>query len=302
MRLDFDMIFLHADDEGSVPLWEAMIGMHKPIIKLLSDNGAQITTGDVGLFSCIAAEQNNLPLLKEIVRLGGNVTQPKNYGSSTALHVAVCEGNVEIVKFLLKQGASIEKVDENGWTARELAEQQGHQDIVQLFESHNALKIDPTVPIPEERKEVRFLGRYQSEPTMLRVNEDAQVPDGSWGKTSRPKRRTKSNFSNSLFGIMSAARSGESTLLSSVDKVTSSATGFAARVSVSCPEKGDSRGKLVLLPLSFGELLEIGVKQYGIFGAKIVSKDGAAIEDIEVIRDGDQLVFVSRNSSDDNGV
>ncbi|KAL1563307.1 RAC-alpha serine/threonine-protein kinase [Salvia divinorum] len=68
---------------------------------------------------------------------------------------------------------------------------------------------------------------------------------------------------------------------------------YAARVTVSCPEKGDVAGNLVLLPQSFQELLEIGAKKYGFIPAKILSKDGAAIDDIQLIRDGDQLVLVS---------
>ncbi|KAI3447123.1 hypothetical protein Pfo_003788 [Paulownia fortunei] len=285
LLLDFGADANSRDSEGSVPLWEAMLGLHKPVVKLLSDNGAKLTTGDVGLFSCSAAEQNNLELLKEI-----------NNGG-TALHVAVCEGNIEIVKFLLDQGANIDIGDENGWTARDLAEQQGHEDIKELFDSYKGTKTESAVTIPEECHGVRFLGRFKSEPTMLPVNPDCSfpAPDGLWGR-SRPRRRTN-NFYNSLFGIMSAAQTGESSSLLSVDNATSAAATrtYAVRVTVSCPEKGDFAGKLVLLPHSFQELLEIGAKKYGFFPVKILSKDGAAIDDIELIRDGDHLIFRSEN-------
>ncbi|KAI3443645.1 hypothetical protein Pfo_000310 [Paulownia fortunei] len=291
LLLDFGADPNSRDSEGSVPLWEAMFGSHKPVIKLLSDNGAILTTGDVGLFSCSAAEQNNLDLLKEI-----------NNGC-TALHIAVCEGNIEIIKFLLDQGANIDTADESGWTARDLAEQQGHEDIKELFESYKGAKIDSTVMIPEERHGVRFLGRFKSEPTILPVNQDGSfpAPDGSWGRP-RPRRRTNS-FYNSLFGIMSAAQTGETNLLPSVDKATSAVPGktYAARVTVSCPEKGDFTGKLVLLPHSFEELLEIGAKKYSVFPAKVLSKDRAEIDDIELIRDGDHLIFASDNRIDETG-
>lgn len=274
-----------------------MLGRHKAVIKLLSDNGANLTIGDVGMFSCIAAEQNNLDLLKEIVHHGGDVTWPKDNGC-TALHIAVCEGNIDIVKFLLDQGANIDTADGSGWTARDLADQQGHEDIKELFESYKGAKIDSTVTISEERDGVRFLGRFKSEPTILPVNHDGSfpAPDGSWGR-SRPRRRTN-NYHNSLFGIMSAAQSGENNLLSSVDKATSAVPvrTYAARVTISCPEKGDFAGKLVLLPHSFEELLEIGAKKYSVSPAKILSKDGAEIDDMELIRDGDHLVFASQRS------
>ncbi|KAH6803149.1 K+ transporter 1 [Perilla frutescens var. frutescens] len=296
LLLDFGADANSRDSEGSVPLWEAMLGKHGPVVKLLSDNGAILTNGDVGLFSCTAAEQNNLDLLKEIVHHGGDVARPKSSGC-TALHVAVCEGNINIVKYLLDQGADIYIGDENGWTARDLAEQQGHDEIKELFDSYKVAKTEePAVTIPEERHGVRFLGKFKSEPTISPVNQDSSFPgaDASWGR-SRPRRRT-SNFYNSLFGIMSAAQMGEDNSLMPVVNTTSAAAvsrTYAARVTVSCPEKGDLAGKLVLLPQSFQELLGIGAEKYGFVPAKILSKDGAAIDDIELIRDGDQLVFVS---------
>lgn len=115
-----------ADSDGNVPVWEAMLGGHEAVAKLLIENGASINFGDVGHFACTAAEQNSLNLLKEIVRYGGDVASPRKSGT-TALHVAVCEDNTEIVRFLLEQGADIDKPDIHGWTPRDLADQQGHE-------------------------------------------------------------------------------------------------------------------------------------------------------------------------------
>lgn len=283
------------DLEGSVPLWEALLGAHESVIRTLSDNGAKITSGDVGLFSCTAAEANNLELLKEIVRHGGDVTKPKINGP-TALHVAVCEGNIEIVKFLLDRGANIHQPDEHGWTPKDLAEQQGHDDIKEIFEQYKQNQPQPSVAIPEQRHGVRFLGRFKSEPSITPGSHDMfPPPDGSWGR-ARPRRRTN-NFYNSLFGIISAARTGENDLLSSVNKDKSGVvtTTYAARVTISCPETQDFAGRLVLLPNTFQELLEIGVKKYGFLPSKVLTKDGAVIDDLVLIRDGDHLVFSSDN-------
>ncbi|XP_042000316.1 potassium channel AKT1-like [Salvia splendens] len=298
LLLDFGADVNCRDSEGSIPLWEAMFGMHNQVVKLLSDHGAAITIGDVGLFACSAAEQNNLVLLKEIVRRGGDVTLSKSNGC-TALHVAVCEGNIEMVRFLLDHGADVYKGDENGWTARDLAEQQGHDEIKELFDSYKVSKTgEPAVTVPEERHGVRFVEKFRSEPTTISpVNQDPSfpAPDGSWGR-SRPRRRT-SNFYNSLFGIMSAAQLGDKSSHLPVDNNGTSAAPaertYAARVTVSCPEKGDIAGKLVLLPQSIQELVEMGAKKFGFVPAKILSNDGAVIDDIQLIRDGDQLVLVS---------
>ncbi|KHG16749.1 Potassium channel AKT1 -like protein [Gossypium arboreum] len=276
------------DSEGSVPLWEAMLARHDKVAQLLKDNGGNINAGDVGHFACTAAEQNNLNLLKEIVRYGGDVTCPRNNGY-TALHVAVCEDNIEIVKFLLEQGADIDQPDVHHWTPRDLAEQQGHEEIKMIFEPSKEKKPQSVMSVPE-KQQTRYLGRFTSEPVILPAA--TTETDGSWSQ-SRPRRRT-SNFHNSLFGVMSSAHNVESDLLLSVNqpKAVKHSVVNSARVVISCPEKGETTGKLILLPGSFQELLDIGAKKFGIFGAKIMCK-GAEIGDVEVIRDGDHLVFVN---------
>lgn len=285
---------MYADSDGNVPLWEAVQGGHDPVIKLLLESGGSLNRGDIGLYACTAAEQNNLTLLKEIARCG-DVTHPKTNGT-TALHVAVCEGNTEIVKFLLGQGADIDKPDFDGWTPRALADQQGHEDIRTLFESSKDLKTKSVIAVPERQNGARFLGRFTSEPTMPPLSQEGSFPgtaDGSWSQ-SRPRRRTN-KFHNSLFGIMSAAHAGEKDLLLSVNmtKNPKSCRDNPTRVTICCPEKGEAAGKLVLLPGSFQELLEIGAKKFGVSSPKVLTKDGAEIDGIEVIRDGDHLIFVS---------
>lgn len=272
------------DSDGNVPLWEAMVGGHEQVVKILIDNGADINAGNVGHFSCTAAEQNNLELLKEIIRYSGDVTRPRNNGS-TALHIAVCEDNIEIVKFLLKNGADIDKPDVHGWTPRDLAEQQGHNDIKTLFQSRAESQTESSMAVPE-KQEPRYLGRFTSAPNILPAPNDAS--DGSWSQT-RPRRRS-SNFHNSLFGIMSAAHGVENDIMLPVLKTPNV---DSARVIISCPEQGEVSGKLILLPRNFEELLDVGAKKFGITAAKILTKDGFEIDDIEVIRDGDHLIFVS---------
>lgn len=64
-------------------------------------------------------------------------------------------------------------------------------------------------------------------------------------------------------------------------------------MTLSCPEKGEVAGKLVLLPQSLQELLDIGAKKFGFSPTKVLTKEGAEIEDIEVVRDGDHLVLAT---------
>lgn len=304
------MITQIADSEGSVPLWEAMLGGHESVINLLIENGATLQSGDVGHFACTAVEQNNLTLLRDILRYGGDIKLPRTNNGTTALHVAVCEDNVEMVKFLMKHGCDIDKPDKDGWTPRELADQQGHEEIKAIFEATGEPKAQSVIAIPERQgsTRIRYLGRFTSEPTMPLSQQDGSFPgtDGSWGGgggrggvRSRPRRRSN-NYHNSLFGIMSAAHKGEKEeLMFCVDnmKRTNGGRWCNARVTISCPEKAEVGGKLVLLPESLRELIEIGAKKFGVFNdnnnVKVLSKDGAEIDDIEVVRDGDHLLLVS---------
>jgi hypothetical protein len=53
-----------------------------------------------------------------------------------------------------------------------------------------------------------------------------------------------------------------------------------ARVTISCPEINDEDGKLIRLPGSLQELLDTGAKKYSISPTKVITKEGALIEDI----------------------
>ncbi|KAF2317961.1 hypothetical protein GH714_041285 [Hevea brasiliensis] len=290
------------DSDGNVPLWEAMLAGHEAVARLLIENGASIKSGDEGHFACIAAEQNSLNLLKEIVRCGGDVTCSRKSGN-TALHVAVCEDNTEIVRFLLDHGAEIDKPDIHGWTPRDLADQQGHEEIKFIFQTCKEPKTQSVVAIPENHKPgIRYLGRFTSEPTIRPMSHDGSHSgrDGSWSQ-KRTRRRTN-NFHNSLFGMMSAAHKGEKELPFPVSH-TIAADNYGAnpaRVIISCPEKVEMAGKLILLPKSLPELLEIGAKKFGLTLAKVLSKDKAEIDDIEVIRDGDHILIVSDRTQETN--
>jgi len=69
--------------------------------------------------------------------------------------------------------------------------------------------------------------------------------------------------------------------------------GIVARVTLICPEKGEHAAKLAFLPNSLEELLDIGAKKFDFSPTKILTKEGAEIDDIDLIRDGDHLIIAS---------
>ncbi|CAM8980347.1 unnamed protein product [Rhodiola kirilowii] len=291
------------DSEGGTPLWDAIIGNHDHVIKLLIDNGAKLTSGDVGNYACIAAEQNNLNLLKEIIKYGGDVTLPNCCGT-TALHAAVSEGNIEIVKFLIDKGADVDKPDIHGWTPRDLAEHQSHEEIIALFltkqqkttqdaiiSKQQQQQQPPVYQSPRKRSQVvSYLSKYNSEPVITPHFQEKVVPASEIPRRTNSVRRRNSSFQNSLFGLLSAINKGDMGLAYPLNDNNNN-----KRVTISCLECTSTR-KLVLLPQTLQELLDIGTRKFGISPTKVLTEDGVEIDDIQVIRDGDNLTLVGNQS------
>ncbi|KAL6215152.1 hypothetical protein ACLB2K_014583 [Fragaria x ananassa] len=282
------------DCEENVPLWEAIIGKHESLIKLLLENGAEISAGGVGHYACTAVEQNSLELLKDIVRYGGDVTLPKSDGTA-ALHTAISNGNADIVNFLVEQGADPDKRDSNGWSPRALAEHQGHEEIIELFQNKSGVKKPTTAPQPNDPHQPRLV-KFHSEPTIPPYVRDGRPNSQTqWFDDTRIRR--VNNFPNSLFGIVSAANNGErdkDPIKPAANFVRGgrSKSKYPARVTISCQEKSGTSSKLVVLPESLEQLLEIGAKKFQFCPTKVLTKEGAEVEDIELVRDGDHLVLV----------
>ncbi|XP_055819336.1 potassium channel AKT1-like [Solanum dulcamara] len=293
LLLDFGANPNRKDSEGNVPLWDAMVRKHEATVKLLVDNGAMISSGDVGQFACFAVEQGNLDLLKEIIKYGGDVTLLNSLGT-TAMHTAISEENVEIVKYLMEQGTDIDKPDVHGWTPRALAEYQGHEEIKELFNLMQPTSKETNV-CPPEAPGAPYLTKYQSDPTIhLFTPEETTSLSRETGSSNGRLRRRASFFQNSLIGFVSARQrhhEGGGGPDYSSTKIANSR--IPSRITIGCLEKAYIGRRVVLLPDSIQELLDIGAEKFGISLAKVLTEDGALIEDIAVIRDGDHLVLAT---------
>ncbi|KAL8248039.1 hypothetical protein R6Q59_009255 [Mikania micrantha] len=299
LLLDYGADANKRDFEGNVPLWSAIVGRNEAVIKLLVDNGATLTSGDVGEFASYAVEQNNIEMLKDIIKHGGDVTVRNNIGT-TALHKAISEEKTKVVEFLINHGANIDVPDVHGWTPRDLADHQAHEDILELFQNMPVPK-DLPGGIKIKLDGASYIKKYQSEPRMRHM--PTETPRTS-STGSQDVRRRPDDFSNSVFGIVSSASkkksAGEMGSMPSSLPMSHSAierTHQISRVTISCPEVNDEDGKLIRLPGSLQELLDISAKKFSISPTKILTKEGALIEDIQLVRDGDHLIIATSGNS-----
>ena len=271
-----------------------MLGNHKQVIKILIDNGANISSGDVGRFACIAAEKNDIKLLKDIIQYGGDVTKSTSNGT-TAIHTAVCEGNVEIVKFLMEQGADIDKQDNYGWTPRAYADHQCHEEIINMFQKIEKDDRVPYVIPPMPTKRESFIGRSQSETSMVSARQGISTislpPNQELTWSDNHQKRRVSPFQNSFFGMPSVASRDKRDFLTSQSSHTTSLSVLPSRVMISCKAKRECPKRLVFLPKSLEELLHVGSEKFNFSPTKVLTEDGAEIKDINLIRDGDHLIL-----------
>jgi potassium channel len=105
------------------------------------------------------------------------------------------------------------------------------------------------------------------------------------------------SFRNSLFGVLSssqvnrhdgAAGGGGHSLH---ERHTHSRS--RVRVTVSCPEQGVGARKLVFMPETMAQLVELAGSQFGFAPTRVVTTDGAQVDDARLVRDGDHLLVVT---------
>ncbi|XP_078090184.1 60 kDa lysophospholipase [Mustelus asterias] len=82
--------------------------------------------------ACAAAKSGDIGTLEEILEMGGNLCS-EDYDGRTPLHVAVCEGHLEVVGYLLSRGATIYAKDRYGHTPLKNAVKFRHTEIIKLL-------------------------------------------------------------------------------------------------------------------------------------------------------------------------
>jgi ankyrin repeat protein len=106
------------------------------IIELLIEKGADLKDTDnegVSIFD-MAITYERLDLVKKLVEEGlYDVNETSRKSGFTPLMCATCYGRVEIVKYLLEQGANKDAVDSQGLRAYDFARKMNKKTILELL-------------------------------------------------------------------------------------------------------------------------------------------------------------------------
>ncbi|XP_022879617.1 potassium channel KAT3-like isoform X2 [Olea europaea var. sylvestris] len=193
----------------------------------------------------------------------------------TAPHVAVRQGHFEMVRILLEKGANVNKPDLRGWTPKALAEQRDYKGIHDLI-----LRYEKKKKVDDHK--VKFLGPEVAEKASSSHIEQTKNGAANYfnGSNRKPMYVSSSNcFHHSSLEVTARKR---------------------VTIHMKFPKKDISQKqhrKLIMLPESLDELFKIAGQEFGEYNlTKVVNAENAEIDDLSVIRDGDQLfLFFGQN-------
>jgi CRP-like cAMP-binding protein len=94
------------DVNGNSALWEAIISKHYEIFRILYHFAAISDPHIAGDLLCEAAKQNNVEVMKALLKQGLNVDTEDHHGV-TALQVAMAEDQMDMVNLLATNGADV---------------------------------------------------------------------------------------------------------------------------------------------------------------------------------------------------
>jgi len=81
----------------------------------------------------MAAADDDLESVERLLREGAHINARKGAYKTTALMEASVQGNVEVMRFLVENGADVNLVDKDGWTALMGATVEGRLESVKLL-------------------------------------------------------------------------------------------------------------------------------------------------------------------------
>uniref|UniRef100_A0A7N0REK9 Potassium channel n=1 Tax=Kalanchoe fedtschenkoi TaxID=63787 RepID=A0A7N0REK9_KALFE len=230
-------------------------------------------------FDCLRPDATNAMQTDRNFELGKNVMDLHicHGEAQTTLHDDICIRDENSVKLLLEEGANMHKA-EAGLTPKIAAEQHGNRTAFDLLHSCKIARASEQSKFPGAHTE----GFNNTTDTRNREMDELHSYDAH--------NRNIITSSNEI----SSASNGDQTSTKCKQRRVS----IYMQPQSKCTQK-KSTGKLILLPDSMTELLQVaGQKFGGLMFTKVVTERNAEIDDIDVIRDGDRLCFLLNNDED----
>lgn len=135
VAVDINLVNVYSDG-GWTPLHLAAHAGHKAIAEFLLANGADVNAwsknnlANQPLHAAAAGQQTELVAL--LLEHGAEIDSPE-HGGFTALQLAAENGTLEMVKILLAKGANVAVKSDEGKTAMDYAQEKGFTEIVELL-------------------------------------------------------------------------------------------------------------------------------------------------------------------------
>lgn len=126
--------------DGATILMSASKVKDLGVVKLMIDKGTYVNATDShgGTALMAACRNGTLELVQLLIEKGADVNAKKDsYSDPTALFIALRRGDLGILKLLIKKGADMKAVDGDGWTALMIAMQEGHSEVIKLFQEND---------------------------------------------------------------------------------------------------------------------------------------------------------------------
>jgi len=123
------------DEAKSTALMWAAFNGHTAVVAYLLEQGATVDLKDInGRTALLYASSGPYPeTVGLLLRKGADVNIQGTTEGFTALMMAAAEGQAEVVRVLLLNGALVDTIDRDGDTAEKFARDNGHTEVLKLL-------------------------------------------------------------------------------------------------------------------------------------------------------------------------
>lgn len=134
------------DESGQKPIHAAAQNNFSEVVQLFLQQHPSLvmaTTKDGNTCAHIAAVQGSVKVIEELMKFDKNgvISARNRTTDSTPLQLAAEGGHADVVKALVRAGASCTDENKAGFTAVHLAAQNGHGQVLEVMRTSNSLRI-----------------------------------------------------------------------------------------------------------------------------------------------------------------